>query len=134
MPWLPANDYKSSIQPLDFYSEAGPMQEFESILNMWRQSWQNPAMRHAMLIHFPVVLAFLLVPLGLLTSVWAGTFRKTLIIFCFIIGLATAGTAWLAKDTGSKAHLALGTGLATRVGKDIPKKASYDDRWKCSSA
>ena len=60
------------------------MQELESILNMWQQSWQNPAMRHVMLVHFPVVLAFLLVPLALLTSVWAGTFRKTLIIFCFI--------------------------------------------------
>ena len=91
------------------------MQELDSILNMWQQSWQNPAMRHAMLIHFPIVLAFLLVPLALLTSVWAGTFRKTLIIFCFIIGLATAGTAWLAKDTGSQAHQALGTDVAPDV-------------------
>lgn len=95
------------------------MQELESILNMWQQSWQNPAMRHAMLVHFPVVLAFLLVPLALLTSVWAGTFRKTLIIFCFIIGLATAGTAWLAKDTGSKAHQALGAGVAPDVQSQI---------------
>ncbi len=95
------------------------MQELESLLNMWQQSWQNPAMRHAMLIHFPIVLAFLLVPLALLTSVWAGTFRKTLIIFCFIVGLATAGTAWLAKDTGSRAHQALGSDVAPDVESQI---------------
>ncbi len=91
------------------------MQELESILKMWEQSWQNPAMRHAMLVHFPIVLAFLLVPLAFLTSVWGGTFRKTLIILCFLVGLTTAGTSWLAKDAGSQAHAALGTEIAPDV-------------------
>ena len=91
------------------------MQELESIVKMWEQSWQNPAMRHAILVHFPIVLAFLLVPLAFLTSVWGGTFRKTLIILCFLVGLTTAGTSWLAKDAGSQAHAALGTEIAPDV-------------------
>ena len=91
------------------------MEELQSILEMWEQSWQNPAMRHAMLVHFPIVLAFLLVPLAFLTAIWPGTFRKTLIIFCFLIGLTMAGTAWLAKDAGAQAHAALGSAIAQDV-------------------
>ena len=44
-----------------------------------------------------------------------GTFRKTLIILCFLVGLTTAGTSWLAKDAGSQAHAALGTEIAPDV-------------------
>ena len=95
------------------------MEELQSILEMWEQSWQNPAMRHAMLVHFPIVLAFLLVPLAFLTAIWPGTFRKTLIIFCFLIGLTMAGTAWLAKDAGAQAHAALGSAIAQDVQTNI---------------
>ena len=94
------------------------MEELQSIWNMWQQSWHNPAMRHAMLVHFPIVLSLLLVPLALLTAFWPGPFRKTLIILCFLVGLTTAGTAWVAKDAGSQAHAALGD----NVSQDIEAK------------
>ena len=95
------------------------MEELQSILKMLEQSWQNPAMRHAMLVHFPIVLAFLLVPLAFLTAIWPGTFRKTLIIFCFLVGLTMAGTAWLAKDAGAQAHAALDSAIAQDVEENI---------------
>ena len=95
------------------------MEELQSIFKMLEQSWQNPAMRHAMLVHFPIVLAFLLVPLAFLTAIWPSTFRKTLIIFCFLIGLTMAGTAWLAKDAGAQAHAALGNAIAQDVEGNI---------------
>jgi len=89
------------------------MEELLSIWKTWEQSWQNPAMRHAMLVHFPIVLALLLMPLALMTAVWAGPFRKKLIICCFLMGALVAGSAWLAKDAGSEAHAALDSSLLT---------------------
>ena len=91
------------------------MEELQSIWSMWQQSWHNPAMRHAILVHFPVVLSVLLVPLALLTAFWPASSRKTLMIFCFLIGFATAGTAWVAKDAGSAAHASLGNTVSQDV-------------------
>ena len=99
------------------------MEELQSILSMWQQSWHNPAMRHALLAHFPIVLSVLLVPLALLTAFWPASSRKTLMIFCFLIGFATAGTAWVTKDAGSAAHAALGN----TVSQDVEEKIIAHD-------
>ena len=80
----------------------------EQILIMWDESWQDPAMRHAILVHFPIVLSFLLVPLALCATLWRGSGRTALTVLSLIGCLLLIASAFFAKEAGTEAHTALG--------------------------
>ena len=71
---------------------------------MWVESWEDPAMRHAILVHFPIVIAVMLIPLSFGAMVWRGSGRTALTVLSLIGCLLLIGTAYVAKESGSEAH------------------------------
>jgi len=80
----------------------------KQILIMWGESWQDPAIRHAILVHFPIVLSFLLVPLALCATLWRGSGRTALTVLSLIGCLLLIASAFFSKEAGTEAHTALG--------------------------
>ncbi len=73
----------------------------------WTDAWQDPAMRHAMFIHFPIVLACLLALIALIAAIAWGKWRRGLAVICLIgYGLLTI-SALFAQNAGSDAHEAV---------------------------
>ena len=90
---------------------------------MWVESWEDPAMRHAILVHFPIVIAVMLIPLSFGAMVWRGSGRTALTVLSLIGCLLLIGTAYVAKESGSEAHHALGTIIDTQDSKAIGQHA-----------
>lgn len=72
------------------------------MLNDLMQTWNDPHARHAMLIHWPIVLAVLgAAPLlGLAYTKWKSTPMKVVCIAWFVV---LSGVAWFAAEAGEDA-------------------------------
>jgi len=90
---------------------------------MWVESWEDPAMRHAILVHFPIVIAVLLIPLSFGAMVWRGSGRTALTVLSLIGCLLLIGTAFFAKEAGNEAYQALGTIVDTQDSEAIDQHA-----------
>ena len=90
---------------------------------MWVKSWEDPAMRHAILVHFPIVIAVLLIPLSFGAMVWRGSGRTALTVLSLIGCLLLIGMAYVAKESGSEAHQALGTIIDSQDSEAIDQHA-----------
>ena len=70
------------------------------------EAWNNPVMRHAMVIHFPVVLSIIGIPFAVAAAiVWRD--GRTLRISALAIYVALAVTAFVARNTGEDAEEAV---------------------------
>jgi len=67
------------------------------------EAMNNPQMRHAALVHFPVVLSIVGAVLALLSALWKGK-NATLRWTAFGVFVALIGAALLAKDSGEDAE------------------------------
>lgn len=77
------------------------------LIKQWSTVWEDPVMRHAMLVHFPIVISCLLIPLSLGAAGWMGRGRGGLAGGCLIgCGLLII-SAFVAKNAGAAAHTAV---------------------------
>ena len=73
----------------------------------WVDAWQDPVMRHAMFIHFPIVLSCVLALLALLAALAWGRWRRGLAIICLVGYALLVVSAFLAENAGGDAHQAV---------------------------
>jgi uncharacterized membrane protein len=95
-----------------------------SFVSTWTESWQDPAMRHAILVHFPIVIAVLLIPLSFAAMVWRGSGRTALTVLSLIGCLLLIGSAFFAKQAGGEAYDALGPAVAPQISEAIGEHAT----------
>lgn len=69
------------------------------------EAWNNPGQWHAMLVHWPIVLSALLIPLTLVTASLPS--NRTLRVLALVAAAVLGASAWLAKISGEGAEDAI---------------------------
>lgn len=74
-----------------------------SLLNDFQDTWNNPAMRHAMLVHWPIVLSVLAVLTGLILAV-TGAKNKWVRMVALLMCVGVLVTGFMAMQSGQNAE------------------------------
>lgn len=71
-------------------------------MNSFQMMWNDPHARHAMLVHWPVVLG-LLGPAAVIATAFAGRKNFTVKLLALLVFLGASGGAWMASRAGHEA-------------------------------
>jgi uncharacterized membrane protein len=80
------------------------------VVNEMMESWSDPASRHAMVVHFPIVLSILGVPLAIATLAWPK--RAALRWIAVALFVVMAATSWVARGSGHLAENGVSSALS----------------------
>jgi len=79
------------------------------MMQSFLDAWNDPQMRHAMVVHFPVVLSVVTLPLAVLAALWLGKDRGRVFQWITLAGyLALAVSLFVARQSGEHAEHAAG--------------------------
>ncbi len=78
-------------------------------MNEFLDAWRDPQMRHAMVVHFPIVLSALGLPVAILAALWHAKDRGRLTRWAtLIVYLALTVSLFVARQAGHEAEEAVG--------------------------
>ncbi len=75
------------------------------MIQSFLDAWNDPQMRHAMVVHFPVVLSVVTLPLAVLAALWSGKDRGRVFLWITLAAyLALAVSLFAARQSGEHAE------------------------------
>lgn len=79
------------------------------MIRSFLEAWSDPQMRHAMVVHFPVVLSLITIPPAVLAALWQGTGRGRVLQWITLTAcLMLAASLFVAGEAGEDAKDAVG--------------------------
>ena len=84
--------------------------------------WDDPSMRHAMVVHSPIVLSFIVVPLVLASVIMPR--RAVLRIIALLMLIAMTVSAFIARDSGFDAEGSTGAAISEEASSLITRHAN----------